>query len=98
MSEDESNAIARSVLVGLLVAGPWAARRHCGGSFQTPATPDAQDPPAGRIGAIDPIRQIRWLPVSTGELVDMLDTYAIVQAQAELTLNDAQYGTVRHRG
>ena len=29
--------------------------------------------------------------VSTGELVNMLDTYAIVQAQDALTLNDAQY-------
>ena len=30
-------------------------------------------------------------PVSTGELVSMLDTYAIVQAQTALTLNDTQY-------
>jgi hypothetical protein len=29
--------------------------------------------------------------VSTAELVNMLDTYAIVQAQRELTLNDTQY-------
>ncbi len=29
--------------------------------------------------------------VSTSELVNMLDTYAIVQAQRELTLNDTQY-------
>jgi hypothetical protein len=28
----------------------------------------------------------------TGELVNMLDTYAIVQAQEALTLNDTQYG------
>jgi hypothetical protein len=31
-------------------------------------------------------------PVTTGELVNMLDTYAIVKAQDELTLNDTQYG------
>jgi len=30
--------------------------------------------------------------VTTGELVNMLDTYAIVKAQDELTLNDTQYG------
>jgi hypothetical protein len=30
--------------------------------------------------------------VSPGELVNMLDTYAIVQAQDALTLNDTQYG------
>ena len=36
--------------------------------------------------------------VSTGELVNMLDTYAIVQAQDALTLNDAQYGAVRRPG
>ena len=30
--------------------------------------------------------------LTNGELVDMLDTYAIVQAQQALQLNDAQYG------
>ena len=46
----------------------------------------AQEPAAqGRTN-----RPMSTLP--TGDLVNMLDTYAIVQAQDALTLNDAQYG------
>ena len=46
----------------------------------------AQEPAAqGRAN-----RPMSTLP--TGDLVNMLDTYAIVQAQDALTLNDAQYG------
>jgi len=81
-----------AVLVGLLVAGTLeSAPAHAAASFQAPATRDAQDPPAApnrsnRSDLSDPLA-----PVSTGELVNMLDTYAIVRAQAELSLSDAQY-------
>jgi hypothetical protein len=55
----------------------------------------AQDPapagPSNRGNRPDPPAD-GLAPVSTGELVNMLDTYAIVKAQDELTLNDAQYG------
>lgn len=43
--------------------------------------PEAQNPRANREGRI-----------TNGELVSMLDTYAIVQAQEALQLNDTQYG------
>ena len=81
-----------AVLVGLLVAGTLGgAPAHAAASFQAPATRDAQDPPAApnRSNRSDPSDPLA--PVSTGELVNMLDTYAIVRAQAELTLSDAQY-------
>ena len=81
-----------SVLVGLLVAGTLgAAPALAAASFQAPATPDAQDPPARPNRGNRPDPSDPLAPVSTGELVNMLDTYAIVRAQAELTLNDAQY-------
>lgn len=41
-------------------------------------------------GAQRPRQDLGALP--TGDLVNMLDTYAIVQAQDALQLNDAQYG------
>jgi len=81
-----------AVLVGLLFAGTLGgAPAHAAASFQAPATRDAQDPPAApnRSNRSDPSDPLA--PVSTGELVNMLDTYAIVRAQAELTLTDAQY-------
>ena len=81
-----------AVLVGLLFAGTLGgAPAHVAASFQAPATRDAQDPPAApnRSNRSDPSDPLA--PVSTGELVNMLDTYAIVRAQAELTLSDAQY-------
>ena len=81
-----------SVLVGLLVAGTLGgAPARAAASFQAPATPDAQDPPARPNRGNRPDPSDPLAPVSTGELVNMLDTYAIVRAQAELTLNDAQY-------
>ena len=81
-----------SVLVGLLVAGTLGgAPALAAASFQPPATPDAQDPPARPNRGNRPDPSDPLAPVSTGELVNMLDTYAIVRAQAELTLNDAQY-------
>ena len=81
-----------AVLVGLLVAGTLGGSpAHAAASFQAPATRDAQDPPAApnRSNRSDPSDPLA--PVSAGELVNMLDTYAIVRAQAELTLSDAQY-------
>ena len=81
-----------SVLVGLLVAGTLGGSpARAAASFQAPATPDAQDPPARPNRGNRPDPSDPLAPVSTGELVNMLDTYAIVRAQAELTLNDAQY-------
>ena len=81
-----------AVLVGLLVAGTLGGSpAHAAASFHAPATRDAQDPPAApnRSNRSDPSDPLA--PVSAGELVNMLDTYAIVRAQAELTLSDAQY-------
>jgi len=80
------------VLVGLLVAGTLGgAPAHAAASFQAPAARDAQDPPAAPNRSNRPDPSDPLAPVSTGELVNMLDTYAIVRAQAELTLSDAQY-------
>jgi septal ring factor EnvC (AmiA/AmiB activator) len=81
-----------AVLVGLLAAGTLGgAPAHAAASFQAPATRDAQDPPAAPNRGNRPDPSDPLAPVSTGELVNMLDTYAIVRAQAELTLSDAQY-------
>ena len=81
-----------AVLVGLLVAGTLGgAPAHAAASFQAPAARDAQDPPAAPNRSNRPDPSDPLAPVSTGELVNMLDTYAIVRAQAELTLSDAQY-------
>ena len=55
------------------------------GPSQAPAGAPAQASPAGR-GDADPGA------VSAGELVNMLDTYAIVQAQQALTIDDDKYG------
>jgi septal ring factor EnvC (AmiA/AmiB activator) len=80
------------VLVGLLVTGTFrGAPMHAATAFQSPPTRDPQDPPAGPNRGNRPDPSDPLAPVSTGELVNMLDTYAIVRAQAELTLNDAQY-------
>jgi septal ring factor EnvC (AmiA/AmiB activator) len=80
------------VLVGLLVTGTFrGAPIHAATAFQAAPTRDAQDPPAGPNRGNRPDPSDPLAPVSTGELVNMLDTYAIVRAQAELTLNDAQY-------
>src|SRR5687767_3770472 len=48
----------------------------------------AQSPPAERPAA----RANRPATLTDGELVNMLDTYAIVQAQEALQLGDSQYG------
>jgi len=78
-----------AVLVGLLVAGTLGgAPAHAAAAFQAPA---AQDSPAAPNRSNRPDPSDPLAPVSTGELVNMLDTYAIVRAQAELTLSDAQY-------
>ena len=63
------------------------------GAAARPGVAATQDPapsPGGRANRPPPPDGISG--VSTGELVNMLDTYAIVQAQDALTLNDAQYG------
>ena len=88
-NEDSAQADGRPVVAGgvatpAAIAGPRAA-----GS-------DGQGDAAGRAAGAGPGRANAPLSedgsVSTGELVNMLDTYAIVQAQDALTLNDAQYG------
>src|SRR5690349_10595750 len=81
------------LIAGLIIAGGLAtpaanAGPRAGGSGATSAPQAAgQDAGAGRANA--PLREDG--SVSTAELVNMLDTYAIVQAQRELTLNDTQY-------
>jgi len=61
----------------------WEGSAHSAGQDQPPgmATRSNRPVPADSLP-----------PVTTGELVNMLDTYAIVKAQDELTLNDTQYG------
>src|SRR3954468_6892489 len=78
------------LVVSLMMAGSPATARA-----QAPPEPwvavalaPRQDPaPAGRRG-----RAGTEDSVSAAELASMLDTYAIVQAQNALSLNDTQYG------
>lgn len=79
------------LVVGLIGAGAagsavFEVRLAASGGPQEPAAP-----PPGRGNRPQPPRDA-IAAVSTGELVNMLDTYAIVQAQDALTLNDTQYG------
>jgi hypothetical protein len=85
----------RSLLGALAIAGGLAGvqldARARAATNAGQALADRQDPPAANRGNRPPPPDS--LPgVSTGELVNMLDTYAIVQAQDALTLNDTQYG------
>ena len=80
--------IAGGVATPAAIAGPRA------GGSEARATPPAVRQGAGPGRANAPLSEDG--SVSTAELVNMLDTYAIVQAQRELTLNDTQYAPVRH--
>jgi septal ring factor EnvC (AmiA/AmiB activator) len=68
--------------IGCLGATPAEARLQ-------PPRDASQEAPATAPNRADPSDP--RAPVSTGELVNMLDTYAIVRAQTELTLTDTQY-------
>jgi len=75
----------RTILLALIVAGT------VGTATAQPVAPPAQKPtpPAGRGVDADTIPD--------AALADMLDTYAIVQAQRELTIADEKYGTFAAR-
>jgi hypothetical protein len=75
--------IAGGVATPAAIAGPRA------GGSEARATPPAVRQGAGPGRPNAPLSEDG--SVSTAELVNMLDTYAIVQAQRELTLNDTQY-------
>ena len=80
------------VVMGIVLAAGALASPHTQASLQAAASRDAQDPPPGptnRGNRPDPSDPLA--PVSPGELVNMLDTYAIVRAQTELSLSDTQY-------
>jgi hypothetical protein len=81
----------RSVIIGLLSAlalsSSYAEARFQGAPARE--AQDSQPAPPNRGNRPDPSDPLS--PVSTGELVNMLDTYAIVRAQSELTLTDTQY-------
>ena len=80
-------ATAVLLLAGLLSGHDLEARVRATSARDTQdSPPPARGNRANRVDPFDPSA-----PVSTGELVNMLDTYAIVRAQAELTLNDTQY-------
>jgi len=85
------------LVAGLLIAGALVTpAANAGPRAGRPGAPKAAVPAATQDAAsTGPGRATTPLPedggVSTAELVNMLDTYAIVQAQRELTLNDAQY-------
>jgi hypothetical protein len=85
------------LIAALMIAGGLATPAantgpRAGGSGAARPTPAAVRQDAAAAG---PGRANAPLPedgsVSTAELVNMLDTYAIVQAQRELTLTDTQY-------
>jgi hypothetical protein len=81
-----------SLVVMLLIAGALATVRAEGRLRATTSRHASQDPsPTAPNRGTPPDSPDPLAPVSTGELVNMLDTYAIVRAQAELTLNDTQY-------
>jgi hypothetical protein len=58
----------------------------CAAALALPTASAAQNPPAGRAGR-QPADQL-----SPRDVADMLDAYAVVQAQDNLQLNDTQYG------
>src|SRR4051794_29597062 len=76
-----------AVMTGTMAAGADGRPVSVSGQAAAP------DPPPGRANrAAGSAPGDNLPPVTTGELVNMLDTYAIVKAQDELTLNDTQYG------
>jgi hypothetical protein len=81
----------RSAIIGLLAALALSSSYAEGRLQGAPARDgqDSQPAPPNRGNRPDPADPSS--PVSTGELVNMLDTYAIVRAQTELTLTDSQY-------
>ena len=83
----------RRLMAALIIAGgvatPAAIAGPRAGGAEARATPPAVRQGAGPGRPNAPLSEDG--SVSTAELVNMLDTYAIVQAQRELTLNDTQY-------
>ena len=83
----------RRLMAALIIAGgvatPAAIAGPRAGGSEAGATPPAVRQGAGPGRPNAPLSEDG--SVSTAELVNMLDTYAIVQAQRELTLNDTQY-------
>ena len=83
----------RRLMAALIIAGgvatPAAIAGPRAGGSEARATPPAVRQGAGPGRPNAPLSEDG--SVSTAELVTMLDTYAIVQAQRELTLNDTQY-------
>ncbi len=83
----------RRLMAALIIAGgvatPAAIAGPRAGGSEARATPPAVRQGAGPGRPNAPLSEDG--SVSTAELVNMLDTYAIVQAQRELTLNDTQY-------
>jgi len=83
----------RGLIAALIIAGgvatPAAIAGPRAGGSEARATPPAVRQGAGPGRPNAPLSEDG--SVSTAELVNMLDTYAIVQAQRELTLNDTQY-------
>jgi len=82
------------LLAGVLIAGGLATPSADSGPGEArlarrAAAATTQDPASAGPGRAN--RPLTEDGVSTNELVNMLDTYAIVQAQRELTLNDTQY-------
>src|SRR6478672_9345223 len=80
--------IAALIIAGGIATPPAIAGPRAGES-EARATPPAVRQGAGPGRANAPLSEDG--SISTAELVNMLDTYAIVQAQRELTLNDTQY-------
>ena len=100
MTTDDLDCDRWRCCVGLLVAGTlggraWHMRRA---SFQAPATRGRTGPgPAApnRSNRSDPSDR-SWLPCRPASWSICWTPTRSSRAQAELTLNDAQYGTVRH--
>jgi hypothetical protein len=97
MSRIEWRALGVLVIAGGLGSAPVHARPGAAAGADAlhaaaavVSTQDPAPPPVNR--GTRPPPPDAMAGVSTGELVNMLDTYAIVQAQDALTLNDAQYG------
>jgi hypothetical protein len=81
------------LLAGLAIgAGPGRARLEARRDAAPVHPHDSAPPPPLNRGNRQAAPDDAIAPVTPGELVNMLDTYAIVQAQTALTLNDAQYG------
>jgi hypothetical protein len=77
----------RAILVAVFVLGVASDRS----AAQPPAQTSSARPPAGRAS----LDEMDALPPNV--LVDMLDTYAIVQGQQELSIPDDKYGTFAAR-